>query len=149
MAWLSSSHWGPAANVFVRHGLAESLDLDVDVSASIHPFQPDAKMPAGTGSEASTLPWVFGFSPGLVYRWDVLQWVPFAGAGVGVYASDGVAGRESGAQFGVSGRAGVDYLLSRDVVLSVQASAHFVLTESPLPGPWVQVTAGAGYAWGW
>ena len=133
----------------MRHGLAESLDLDVDVSASFHPFQPDAKLPAGTGSEASTLPWVIGLSPGLVYRWDVLQWVPFAGAGLGVYSSQGVAGRESGAQLGVSGRAGVDYLLSRDVVLSVQASANLVLTESPLPAPWVQVTAGAGYVWGW
>jgi hypothetical protein len=149
VAWLSSSRVGPVANVFLRHGLAESLDLDVDVSASFHPFQPDAKLPANAGSEASTLPWVFGFSPGLVYRWDVLQWVPFAGAGVGVYTSKGLASREDGLQFGVSGRAGLDYLLSRDVVLGVQASAHFVLTESPLPSPWVQVTVGAGYVWGW
>ena len=73
---------------------------------------------------------MFGFSPGLVYRWDVLQWVPFAGAGVGVYTSKGLASREDGLQFGVSGRAGLDYLLSRDVVLGVQASAHFVLTGS-------------------
>ena len=148
VAWLSSARWGPAANAFLRYGLADPLDLDVDISGSLHPFQPDAKMAAGGGSELST-PWVIVFSPGLVYRWDVLQWVPYVGAGPGVYVSDGVAGRDAGAQFGVSGRVGLEYLLSRDVVLSMQASTFFVLSESPVPAPWVQLTAGASYAWGW
>jgi hypothetical protein len=148
VAWLSSARWGPSANLFLRHGLADSLDLDVDISASLHPFQPDANLAAGGGSELST-PWVIVFSPGLVYRWDVLQWVPFVGAGLGVYASDGVADRDNGGQLGASGRAGVEYLVSRDVVLSVQASTFIVLSESPLPVPWVQLTAGAGYSWGW
>ena len=146
-AWLEKARWGPAANVFLRHGLGDSLDLDVEVSASLHPFQPDAKMAAGAGGSGPSFPWFIGFCPGLTYRWDVLRVIPYAGASAGLYASDGLVARDGGLQFGASGRAGVEYLLSRDVVLSGQVSAHFALTDSPIP--WIQVSAGAGYVWGW
>lgn len=149
MAWLDGPGWGPSAEAFLRHGLTDAVDLDVQLTTSLHPFQPDAKMALGQGSSSSDLPWVVGITPGLLYRWDVLRVIPFAGAGVGAFAGDGLASRWNGAQFGVSARAGVDYLQSRDVVLSVQASAHFVLTESPIPSPWFQLTVGAGYVWGW
>lgn len=124
---------------------------------SLHPFQPDAKLlpdgsnarpPAPAGASAE-VPWVLGVAPGLSYRWDVLRVIPFAGLGVGVYASDGLSSRWNGLQFGAVARAGVEYLLNRDVVLSVQGSAHLALTESPLPSPYMQLTAGAGYVWGW
>jgi hypothetical protein len=148
-AWLDGPGWGLSAETFLRRGITDAVDLDLQITSSLHPFQPDAKMalgPTGTSAEA---PWVLGITPGLLYRWDVLRVIPFAGAGIGAFVSDGLSSRWNGAQFGVSGRAGVEYLLNRDVVLSVQASAHFALTESPVPSPWFQLTAGAGYVWGW
>jgi hypothetical protein len=149
VAWLDGPGWGLSAESFLRHGLTDSVDLDLQILTSLHPFQSDAKMASGAGENRAPTPWALGLTPGLLYRWDVLRVIPFAGAAVGIYASDGWSRSGSGLQFGAAGRAGVEYLLSRDVVLSVQASAHFALTESPLPSPWVQLTAGAGYVWGW
>jgi hypothetical protein len=148
-AWLDGPGWGPSAEAFLRRGITDAVDLDLQITSSLHPFQPDAKMALGPTSTSSEPPWVLGITPGLLYRWDVLRVIPFAGAGVGAFVGDGLSSRWNGAQFGVSGRAGVEYLLNRDVVLSVQASAHFALTESPIPSPWFQLTAGAGYVWGW
>ena len=106
-------------------------------------------MALGPSGASAETPWVLGITPGLLYRWDVLRVIPFAGAGIGAFVGDGLSSRWNGAQFGVSGRAGIEYLLNRDVVVSVQASAHLALTESPIPSPWFQLTAGVGYVWGW
>jgi hypothetical protein len=149
IAWLDGPRVGPTAEAFLRHGVTDSVDLDLQLTTSFHPFQPDAKMALSPSRAPSELPWLLGFTPGLLYRWDVLRVIPFAGAAVGVFAGDGLSSRWNGVQFGVSGRAGVEYLLNRDVVLSMQASAHFDLTDSPVPSPWFQLTAGAGYVWGW
>lgn len=158
-AWLDGPRVGPSAEAFLRRGLTDSLDLDLQLLTSVHPFQPDTKMPSSTSGASSALPWSLGFTPGLVYRWDVLRAIPYLGAGAGAYLGHGLSSRSNaarydsspynGTQFGVVGRAGVEWLLNRDVVLSVQASAHLALTESPIPAPWLQLTAGAGYAWGW
>jgi hypothetical protein len=148
-AWLDGPRAGPSAETFLRHGITDAVDLDLQFTASLHPFQPDAKMALGPSNSSSELPWMMGITPGLSYRWDVLRVIPYAGLAVGAFVGDGLSSRWNGAQFGVSTRAGVEYLWSRDVVLSVQASAHFALTESPIPSPWLQLTAGAGYVWGW
>jgi hypothetical protein len=149
VAWLDGPGWGLSGESFLRRGVSDSLDLDLQILTSLHPFQSDAKMATDSASTGASTPWALGLTPGLLYRWDVLRVIPFAGAAVGIYASDGWSRSGSGLQFGAAGRAGVEYLLSRDVVLSVQASAHFALTESPLPSPWLQLTVGAGYVWGW
>jgi hypothetical protein len=149
IAWLDGPRWGPSGEVFLRHGANDTVDLDLQIMTSLHPFQPDAKMAFGPSGSSSGLPWVLGIAPGLLYRWDVLRVIPFAGAGVSAFAGNGLSSRWNGVQLGVSGRAGVDYLLNRDVVMSVQASAHFDLTDSPVPSPWLQLTAGAGFVWGW
>jgi hypothetical protein len=149
VAWLDGPRSGPSAETFLRYGLGDSIDLDLQLLTSFHPFQPDAKMATDPLANDSALPWIAGASPALLYRWDVLRVIPFAGAGVGAYHSNGLDSRWNGTQFGVSARAGVEYLLSRDVVLSAQLGAHLALTESPLPEPWIQLGLGASYVWGW
>jgi hypothetical protein len=143
-----ASNLGPSAEAFLRRGLSDALDLDLQLLTSVHPFQPDTKMPS-SASDTSSLPWLLGVTPGLTYRWDVLRAIPYVGAGVGVYSGHELSSGWNGTQFGAVGRAGVEWLLNRDVVLSVQASAHVCLTDTPIPAPWVQLTVGAGYAWGW
>jgi hypothetical protein len=161
-AWLDSSGIGPALETYLRRGLSESFDLDVQVLTSLHPFQSDSKVTLdGTSVPLSVRAapgWALTVSPGLVYRWDVLRAIPYIGAGIGAYAfGEGVGGRaandtrkgESLLQFGASGRIGLDYLLSRSLVSSVQASAHVVVADGSLRMPWFEVGFGLGHSWGW
>lgn len=149
VAWLDGPRFGPSAEAYLRRGIGDALDLDLQLLTSLHPFQPDTKMPPGSSNEPSALPWALGITPGLLYRWDVLRAIPYAGVGLGVYTGEGLSSRWNGTQFGAVARAGVEWLLNRDVVLSAQTSAHFGLSERPVPAPWVQLTVGAGYVWGW
>ena len=148
-AWLDGARLGPSVEGHLRHGLGDSLDFELQVLTSLHPFQPDSKSAQPAGSTTSETAWAFGVAPGVTYRWDVLRAVPFAGAGLGIYEWGGVEKELNRAQFGVLGRLGLDYLLSRDVVMSVQASAHLVMAESSVRLPWIQLGVGAAHAWGW
>jgi hypothetical protein len=147
-AWLDGARLGPSIEGYLRHGIGDSFDFELQVLTSLHPFQPDSKSAAPAGSTSQPA-WAFGVAPGVLYRWDVLRAVPFAGFGLGIYEWGGVEKELDRAQFGVSGRFGVDYLLSRDVVMSVQASAHLVMAESSVRLPWFQLGVGAAHAWGW
>jgi hypothetical protein len=145
-AWLSGSGLGPALDGYLRRGITESLDLDLQILGSVHPFQADSKI---DGSAAPTkTPWAIGVVPGLIYRWDVFRVVPYAGIGLGFYSWNNAVTSSAGGQFGASGRAGVDYLLNRSVVLSMQASVHVVNAQG-LQVPWIQIGLGAAHAWGW
>jgi hypothetical protein len=148
-AWLDGARLGPSVEGYLRHGLGDSLDFELQVLTSLHPFQPDSKSAPAPGSTTSDPAWALGLSPGVLYRWDVLRAVPFAGLGLGIYEWGGVESELNSAQFGVSGRLGLDYLLSRDVVMSVQASAHLLMAESSVRLPWFQLGVGAAHAWGW
>jgi hypothetical protein len=150
-AWLSGGGLGPALDGYLRRGLTDSLDLDLQVLSSIHPFQGDSKSDAATPGAAAKpeIPWAIGIVPGLLYRWDVFRVVPYAGFGLGFYSWNSAVTSSAGGQFGASGRVGLDYLLNRNVVLSVQASVHVVNTDGSLRVPWVQLGLGAAHAWGW
>jgi len=149
-AWLSDAGLGPALDGYLRRGIAESLDLDLQILSSIHPFQGDSKtVDSPPNVSPAKTPWALGIVPGLLYRWDVFRVVPYAGIGLGFYSLNHAVFTSAGGQFGASGRAGLDYLLNRSVVLSVQASVHVVSTQSSLQVPWVQVGLGAAHAWGW
>jgi hypothetical protein len=69
--------------------------------------------------------------------------------GVGFYTWKEVKPQLKNARFGAPVHLGVDYFLSRDVVLSGQATAHVVAAESGVRVPWFQVGIGASHAWGW
>lgn len=148
MAWLDGPGLGFSGEAYLRHGLSDSFDLELQVLTSLHPFPPAAPM-LPVGSEPSDLGWALGLGPGLLYRWDVLRVVPFAGVGIGIYEWAGVDRDLNRAQFGGSTRIGLDYLLTRDVVLSVQTSAHVAWSDDGVRIPWFQLGLGAAHAWGW
>lgn len=137
---------GPALEGYLRAGLTESLDFDLQILSSIHPFQADSN--SELAPPKSETPWALGIAPGLLYRWDVFQFVPYAGFGLGFYSWNNAVSESAGGQFGASGRVGLDYLLSRSVILSVQASVHVVISDG-LQVPWLQLGVGAAHAWGW
>jgi hypothetical protein len=153
-AWLDGAGLGPSVEAYMRRGLFESLDFDLQVLTSLHPFQPDSKLLPSRGSAGSDVAWELTVSPGVVYRWDVLRTIPYVGAGLGFYSGERHSGQGADsalgvAQFGASARLGIDYLLNRNVVLNVQASAHCLLAEGDVRLPWLQVGFGLGHAWGW
>jgi len=149
VAWLDGAGLGPSVESYLRRGLGESVDFDLQILTSLHPFQPDSKLMEPDAAATSDLAWQLTVAPGVIYRWDVLRVIPYIGAGLGFYSGHGADSSQDLAQFGASGRLGVDYLLNRDVVLSVQTSAHFVLADSAVQLPWFQVGFGLGHAWGW
>lgn len=146
-AWLDGPGAGASAEGYLRHGLSDSFDLELQILTSLHPFAAEAAQPSG--SDTSELGWALALGPAIVYRWDVLRLIPFAGLGLGVYEWGGVDRELDRAQFGGSGRLGLEYLLTRDVVLSVQTSAHLTLADSDVRIPWFQLGIGAAHAWGW
>jgi hypothetical protein len=149
VATLDGAGAGPSLEAYLRHGITESLDLDLQVLTSIHPFQSASKSAVAADDGAPQPAWALALAPGVLYRWDVLRTIPYAGVAVGVYEWSGVDRELNRAQFGASARLGVDYLLTRDVFLSAQTSAHFVLADNGVRLPYFQVGVGAGHAWGW
>jgi hypothetical protein len=148
-AALDGAGVGPSVEAYLRHGVTESIDLDLQVLTSLHPFQSASKSAVTVDGSASRPAWALALAPGVLYRWDVLRTIPYAGVAVGVYEWGGVDRALNRAQFGGSARLGLDYLLTRDVFLSVQTSAHFVLADDAVRLPYFQVGVGAGHAWGW
>jgi hypothetical protein len=149
MAWLDGPRLGASAEAYLRHGLSDSFDLDLQILTSLHPCLSGPRSVQPVGSTTSEPGWALALAPGIVYRWDVLRAIPFAGVGLGFYEWGGVDRELDRAQFGASGRLGLDYLLTRDVVLSAQTSAHFAVAESGVRVPWFQLGVGAAHVWGW
>ncbi|HVZ33689.1 MAG TPA: hypothetical protein VG963_14755 [Polyangiaceae bacterium] len=148
IAWLAGPRLGPEVEGDLRRGIGDSFDVDLQVLASIHPFQSRSKSTGSALTDSGT-PWAIGIVPGVLYRWDVFRAVPYAGLGLGFFGWHGADPELGRTRLGVSGRVGLDYLLSRGVVLSVQASAQVVSADDTLRVPWVQLGLGAAHAWGW
>lgn len=149
VAWLAGPGLGPELEGYLRRGIGDSFDVDLQVLTSLHPFQSDSNLPGEDAARRSGSAWAVGIAPGILYRWDVFRVVPYLGAGLGFFKWHGAERELGSAQLGVSGRLGVDYLLNRSVILSVQTSAHLVDADGALRVPWVQFGVGAAHAWGW
>ena len=146
-AWLDGSGFGPSLEGYTRRGLTDSIDVDLQLASSVHPFQPDSNLPGQDTARPAA--WALGITPGVSYRWDVLRAVPYLGLGLGGYFWSGGEQARKLQHFGASARFGVDYLLSRDVVLSVQANAHCVGLDGNVAFPWFHLGVGAAHAWSW
>lgn len=116
------------------------MDLSLQSMASLHP-----------SSSASDRAWAFEVGPGIDVRWDVLQWIPYAGVGLAYYRLGGAAVDDTaraGSSLGAPLYAGVDYLLSRALVLNVQATVHTLVAPDGPRLTWAMLTLGAAHAWG-
>ncbi len=139
-AWLEGAGPGPALAASVRHGLSPSFDLNLQSMFSFHP-----------SSAPSDRAWAFEVGPGLDVRWDVLQWIPYAGVGLAYYRLGGAAVDDTaraGSSLGAPLYAGVDYLLSRALVLNLQATVHTLIAPDGPRLTWALLTFGAAHAWG-
>lgn len=92
---------GPQLGAHFGYGVLESLDVQLTAMGAFHV----------AASERSNAGFVRLF-PELVYRFDVLRWVPWVSAGGGYFVVfDEAPGAQHGG--GVGGALGLDYLWSR------------------------------------
>ncbi|MET0386258.1 MAG: hypothetical protein ABW321_09890 [Polyangiales bacterium] len=108
-------HSGAAAALEASLGLGQSWSTRAFVGYSLHPAKRSlSKLNAAVE---------------LVYVVDILEIVPYFGAGVDVLGSWGRATDGARADFGVHPVVGLDWLFSRDLIIGLEARPVFVLTR--------------------
>lgn len=125
LAFLDDRNVGPAAGLHGAYGLSDMFDAELEVTASRSTGDP------GPATE------ILSASAGLAYKVDILRWIPYVGVLGGYYYFGGAPGPngESGSTPGMSFQVGLDYLLSRDIALSLDFRPHFSFKDefySPL-----------------
>jgi hypothetical protein len=104
---------GLLTDVLGSVGLTQSWSLRGRISHAWHPGDPDEQ--------------VLHLAAGLTHAFDVIELVPYFGLGAGALARvrDGDVAVEPTGNLGL----GLDYLLSREVILKLDLDARFVLTQ--------------------
>lgn len=132
-ASLSHRGWGPAVGLHGAYGISDMFDVSLEGLASWHKDGTD----------------VYSGSIGLVYKIDILEWIPYVGLSGGYYDYAGRIGPngESGSEIGASVQLGLDYLFSRTwaAIADVRWHASF---HDGVNFPLFSATLGAEYRWG-
>ncbi len=131
---------GPRLSLTASRGLTDSWLLGVEVSGA-------------RARAASQTFWPLQLEGHLDWRLDVIQWIPYLGAGVGLRELAGlpVAVGSRSTDLVLSGRAGLERALSRSWALDLHL-AYGAGTLGALDGePQAQLTVmlGAQTRWGW
>jgi len=100
------------------------------------------------GSSLGTSTDVMAATAGVAYKVDILRVVPYAGLLGGYYHWGGAPGPngESGSAVGASFQIGADFLLTREVALSLDYRWHFSFKEE-FYAPLRTLMLGAEYRW--
>ncbi|MGC4094316.1 MAG: hypothetical protein QM756_41685 [Polyangiaceae bacterium] len=132
-----STAYDAAASVSLHgaYGISDVFDARLTAtSALLHP--------SSEKGERNSLSLV---TLGLVYKLDVIEWVPYCGARAGAYlfGSSPLAGfvRQGGS---VGGMCGIDYSFTRSVAVGVEVAHDFLLPEGQL----FSALLHAEYRWG-
>jgi hypothetical protein len=106
---------GPTASLYGAYGINDSFDGRLELMSSL--LKPDG------GSSRSLLNSAL---LAVTYKLDVIQWIPWAGLGVGVHQmSDGLSGpKRNHFEPGLSILFGLDYAWSRKYGLSLAFGLH-------------------------
>ena len=134
---------GPAANVYGAYGLSDVFDLRLEAFISTNddpPVQEDPNANPPTPRIAGRSALFYGAKLGLVYKIDVIEWIPYAGvtAGfLGVVAHAEVDGVEADPSPFAAGNAtagvmlGLDYAVSRSFGLGLALFGDYALHAAP------------------
>jgi len=130
---------GPAVGIHGAYGLSDMFDAEIEVLGSRN------------GGVAGTSQ-LFSATAGVAYKIDVLRWIPYVGLLGGYYdymQAPGPHG-ESGGEFGMALQVGLDFLVTRDVALSLDFRPHFSFHDGVdnIYSPFQTLMLGAEYRWG-
>ncbi len=137
------SPFGVNLGLHYTYGLWDAVNFVVEADASAFPLGTAPKNPAPEPAVVAT------GGVGLMYVFDVLRWVPYAGgiAGVG-YFGGGYLSQSlviPDAQLAV----GVDYELTRSWTVGAAYRQHFLLTQMNTYPELTSVGLRFEYVWGW
>ncbi len=141
---------GEAAQVGVSYGLHYTLalndqfDLVAEAGGAVVDLNPKVRAGAPTDRPSR----LFNGDVGLMYKLDIVQFVPYFGALIGGYALDGgslpsIKGRPGG-ELAV----GADYLLSRRMAVGLAIREHFLFTDLGTYPSYLTVAARFEITWG-
>jgi hypothetical protein len=125
--------WG--AGVHGAYGLSDMFDLELElfIARNGAPLEQKSQVTAATA--------------GIAYKVDVFRWIPYVGLLGGYYHWGGVPGPHGETQAGGGAvQIGLDYLLMREVALSLDFRAHFSFKEE-FYFPMRTLMLGAEYRW--
>jgi hypothetical protein len=132
---------GPALEAYAAYGLSDVFDLRTQLLVSRHTRFDRAFEP-------------LAITGGLVYKVDVLTWIPYFGVEFGYYRffgeslPDGLSEHEPG----ISLDLGLDYLLSPSIGLGIELRYHGFLSDSMaglVDAAFLTGLLRAEYHWGW
>lgn len=134
-ASLAKRGWGPAVGLHGAYGISDMFDVSFEGLASRH----DWNTPTS----------VYSASVGLVYKVDVLEWIPYVGVLGGYYYYAGRQGPngERSSQPGASVELGLDYLFLRNWAATAELRWHASFSDG-MNVPLFSATLGAEYRWG-
>jgi hypothetical protein len=133
--WVKGGDFGPAAELQLNRGIAESWLLLADAGASYQPSGDFGVLSAALGA---------GF------RWDVVQWVPELTLRLQAYdfSGSGAPLGLTGFELGASATLGVDRLLTRNWAVGVVGQGHALFTAADhLRLPMLDAALRVRYQW--
>jgi len=112
----ASTRVEPSPVIALRAGYGVASSFDVQVEASGAWWRDDGQEPV-----------VVQLAPSLVYKFDVLHWVPYVRAGAGGFV---LVGENTSAGAVLVGGAGVEYLWDRGLSFGTEYQAQWLLDEA-------------------
>lgn len=110
--------WSPTVGVRGAYGVAEALELQLELSGQW--FRPQAPTVPNDGA-------LLRLVPALAYKFDVLRWVPFARLGAGPTLDIPTAkSNDPHVGFALQGGVGAEYLIDRSLSFGFAYQADWV-----------------------
>jgi hypothetical protein len=137
----SATSVGPALEAYAAYGISDLFDVRTQMLVTRH-----------TRLDRSFA--VVGLSGGLVYKLDVLSWIPYFGLELGYYHFSGgtFPGQVGEHEPGLSLDLGVDYLVTPSLGLGLELRYHQFLSNASVSlgeGALLTGLLRAEYHWGW
>jgi hypothetical protein len=128
------------------YGLSDAFNLMAEAAWSQVALGEHA---AGPSTPRTRPAGVVDATVGVGYVFDVLRWVPYAGALVGGYALTGGTLPETKIRAGAAIALGLDYRFGRSWAAGVAFRQHFLVTDLSTYPSFMQLFARFEYTWGW
>jgi hypothetical protein len=124
---------GPAVQLDAAYGISDMFDAKLELTASLHEGQEDSAV------------YSYAATGGLLYKLDVIEWVPYFGLLLGYDALLGEPGGDTG-YLVVSVPLGIDYAFSRAFAVGLEVKTSMLF--GPALNGTEAVLARAEYRWG-
>ena len=123
-------HLGPAINAYAAYGISDVFDVRLEAAASRNVFETTFLYDARTrraGHRDGEPSLLYGAKLAVVYKIDVIEWIPYAGPSAGFLGVTAPQGRFEAITPTVGGLVGLDYAMSRDLGFGIAGSYDYAI----------------------